>query len=63
MQNKDNQQQSTEANAMLTDADLDIINGGNWLGDAFRAIGGFIPAPSTARATCAVRSTVRNTVR
>ena len=42
MHNKDNQQQSTEVNAMLTDADLDIINGGNWLGDAFRAIGGFI---------------------
>ncbi len=26
----------------LTDADLDAINGGNWLGDAFRAIGGAI---------------------
>ena len=23
----------------LTDADLDAINGGNWVGDAFRAIG------------------------
>jgi len=26
----------------LTDAELDAINGGNWLGDAFRAIGGAI---------------------
>jgi lactobin A/cerein 7B family class IIb bacteriocin len=26
----------------LTDAELDMINGGNWLGDAFRAIGGAI---------------------
>ena len=25
---------------LLTDADLDAINGGNWLGDAFRAVGG-----------------------
>ena len=23
----------------LTDAELDAINGGNWLGDAFRAVG------------------------
>ena len=26
----------------LTDAELDAINGGNWLGDAFRAIGSAI---------------------
>jgi lactobin A/cerein 7B family class IIb bacteriocin len=26
----------------LTDAELEAINGGNWLGDAFRAIGGAI---------------------
>ena len=26
----------------LTDAELDTIVGGNWLGDAFRAIGGAI---------------------
>ena len=26
----------------LSDTDLDAINGGNWLGDAFRAIGGAI---------------------
>ena len=26
----------------LTDADLETIVGGNWLGDAFRAIGGAI---------------------
>jgi hypothetical protein len=24
---------------ILTDAELDAINGGNWLGDAFRAVG------------------------
>ena len=24
---------------VLSDADLDMINGGNWLGDAFRAVG------------------------
>jgi hypothetical protein len=26
----------------LTDAELDAINGGNWVGDAFRAIGNAI---------------------
>jgi hypothetical protein len=26
----------------LTDAELDAINGGNWVGDAFRAIGSAI---------------------
>ena len=36
MQNLD---QTNTENRMLTDAELDSIHGGNWLGDAFRAIG------------------------
>lgn len=35
-------QQTNPEIGVLTDAELDAINGGNWLGDAFRAVGHFI---------------------
>jgi hypothetical protein len=39
MQNMD---QMNTGSIELTDAELDAINGGNWVGDAFRAIGSAI---------------------
>jgi hypothetical protein len=37
-----NMEQKIWGTGELTDAELDSVNGGNWLGDAFRAIGGAI---------------------
>jgi len=34
--------QTNSEMGVLTDVELDSINGGNWLGDAFRAIGSAI---------------------
>jgi hypothetical protein len=34
-----NMEQNNSEIGMLTDADLDAINGGNWIGDAARAVG------------------------
>jgi hypothetical protein len=35
-------QQTNSEIVVLTDAELDSINGGNWLGNAVRAVGHFI---------------------
>lgn len=37
-----NMNQMNSGSIELTDADLDAIDGGNWVGDAFRAIGSAI---------------------
>ena len=37
-----NMEQKNLENRVLADDELDSINGGNWLGDAFRAVGRFI---------------------
>ena len=37
-----NMEQNNSDNRVLADDELDSINGGNWLGDAFRAVGRFI---------------------
>ena len=37
-----NMEQKNSEMGVLTDAELDSINGGNWLGNAIRAVGHFI---------------------
>jgi hypothetical protein len=39
---KSHMEQTNFEIGVLTDAELDSINGGNWLGDAVRAVGHFI---------------------
>jgi hypothetical protein len=44
-----NMEQKNSENRALTDAELDAINGGNWLGNAIRAIGRFFAGPGDHR--------------
>jgi hypothetical protein len=39
---KSHMEQTNSEMGVLTDAELDSINGGNWLGNAVRAVGHFI---------------------
>jgi hypothetical protein len=39
---KSHMEQTNSEMGVLTDAELDSINGGNWFGDAVRAVGRFI---------------------
>jgi bacteriocin-like protein len=44
-----NMEQKNSEIEVLTDAELEAISGGNWLGDAIRAVGRFFAGPGDHR--------------